>query len=124
MAQATTNQVINSAAAASGQVGQDCTHASLWDASTGGNLLWQGAISTNPDALQLGGGFSIAAGALLLIQNPGTGETQEMARRALRGKIAGGVYVQYHRGAPGAAGTSNIIAIARTYATAGAFTVT
>ena len=120
---ASNTNAVQSAAAGSGQVGNDATHVSLWDALTGGNLLWQGAITTNPDALAQNDRFEIAAGALRLEYTAGTGETAAMEARVVRGKIAGGIWVQYHTGAPGNRGTANVIGIARTPIAQGDFTV-
>ena len=45
----------------------------------------------------------------MINQPAGADETAAMAERAVRGKIAGGVWVQFHTGAPGANGTDNVI---------------
>ena len=114
MATARNETTVTSAAAQAAQVGNDCTHISLWDAAVGGNLLGQKAITGNPAPLALGEKFEIAAGALVLTVTKAADATDEMARRAAAGQVAGGVWVQYHTGAPGAAGTDNVIGIART----------
>ena len=100
MATAKNTNIVNSIAAPAGAVGDDCTHVSLWDTQAAGNLLLTLAITTNPAALALNDRYQIAAQALVLTQNPGVGETPAMAERALRGRIAGGVWVQFHTGAP------------------------
>lgn len=82
MATAKNTNIVRSIAAPAGAVGDDCTHVSLWDAQQAGNLLASKAISTNPEALALGERY----------------------------EIAGGLWVQYHTGAPGVAGGDNIIA--------------
>ena len=47
-----------------------------------------------------------------------------MARRALAGKVAGGIWLQYHDGAPGSNGTANVISdITRTQVAQSAFTI-
>ena len=121
-ARASNTNAVQSAVAAAGQVGNDCTHISVWSALTGGSLLWAGTINTNPDALALGGRFQIAAGALVFEYTKGTGETDAMELRGAAGKVRGGVWVQYHTGAPGTAGTSNVIGLARTPIAESAFT--
>ena len=109
MATAKNTNIVRSIAAPAGAVGDDCTHASLWDAAQNGNLLGTKAISTDPDALALGEKLEIAAEALVLNAPAGADETAAMAERAARGKVAGGVWVQFHTGAPGANGTDNVI---------------
>ena len=109
MATAKNTNIVRSVAAPAGAVGDDCTHVSLWDAAAAGNLLGTKAISTNPAPLALGEKYELAAEALVLNAPTGADETAAMAERAVRGKIAGGVWVQFHDGAPGNAGTDNVI---------------
>ena len=109
MATAKNTNIVRSIAAPAGAVGDDCTHISLWDAANAGNLLGTKAISTDPDALALGEKLEFAAQTLVINQPAGADETAAMAERAVRGKIAGGVWVQFHTGAPGANGTDNVI---------------
>ena len=109
MARAANTNVIESTGAPAGAVGQDCTHVSLWPAAAGGTLLWAQAISTDPSALDLGEQYRIAAEALVIDQPTGPGETEAMAERAIRGRIAGTLYLQFHTGAPGANGTGNVL---------------
>ena len=123
MAVARNNAVVLSAEATSALVNEDATIITLWDASTGGNLLQEITISNNPDALVLNARYQIAANAIALTQPVGTGEQEEMAKRALRGRVAGGVWVQFHDGAPGTAGTANVIALARVQIQESQFTV-
>ena len=121
-ANASNTNVVESAAAPASAVGMDCTHVNLWDALAIGNSLWQQAISTNPDALALGDRLQFAIGALVITENEGIGESNHMAERGVRGKVAGGVWVSYHIGAPGD-GTANLIpGIARTPIVAAGFT--
>lgn len=120
---ASNTAAVESAAAQAGDVGDDCTHVTLWDALIGGNLLWGGAINTDPSPLALGERFQIAAGALRLEYTAATGETADMEERVVNGKIAGGVWVQYHTADPGSAGTDNVINIARTPVAENGFTV-
>ena len=110
MATAKNTAAAESIAAPQGAVGEDCSHITLWSAAAAGDHLWSQAINTDPDALALGQRLSIAAEAIVITQNPGPGETAKMAVRANQGRVAGGVWVQFHSGAPGAAGTDNIIA--------------
>lgn len=125
MAQARNNTVILSSVATGGAIGQDCTHVSLWDASTGGNLLHQASLTNNPNALAAGDRYEIAINALSISQTPATGETEEMAKRGVTGKVAGGVWAQFHSAAPGNAGTANVIPVlGRTQIAEAEFTVT
>lgn len=110
MAQAANKDIVRSIPAPAGAVGKDCTHVTLWDAAADGNLLGKKQISTNPAPLVLDARYEIAAGALVITAPAGASETAAMARRAAAGKVAGGVWVQYHTGAPGAAGDANVIA--------------
>lgn len=109
MAQAANSGVVQSIAAPAGAVGDDCTHVSFWDSADAGNFLSWVALANNPSALVLGERLQFAAGALTVTQAAGANESEESARRAVRGWISGGVYVQFHTGNPGAAGTNNVI---------------
>ena len=121
-ANASNTNVVESAAAPASAVGDDCTDVNMWDALTGGNSLGAQAISTNPDALALGDRLQFAIGALVITQPEGTGETNHLSERKVRGAVAGGVWVSYHTGAPGD-GTANLIpGIARTPIAAADFT--
>ena len=124
MARAVNTNVVQSVAVPAGSVGSDCTHISLWDAETSGTFLWGTAITGNPSPLGSGEGYEFAAGALVINQPVDTGGTEAMARRAVMGRVAGGVWVQYHSGAPGSAGTSNVITLARTQIPESGFTIT
>ena len=125
MAQATNTNAVLSIAAPAGAVGDDCTHISLWTAEVGGDFLRSQATSTDPDALALGERYQIDAGALVIDQPAAANETAAMAERAARGRIAGGVWVQFHTGAPGANGTDNVIdELGRVQIAQAAFTVT
>ena len=124
MATAKNTNVVRSIAAPAGAVGDDCTHISLWDAQQNGNFLQSQQISTDPAALALGERYEIAAEALVINQPAGANESADMAERAVRGRIAGGVWVQFHTGAPGAQGTDNVIAeLGRVQIAQGGFTV-
>lgn len=124
MATAKNTNVVRSIAAPAGAVGDDCTHLSLWDAQQNGNFLQSQQISTDPAALALGERYEIAAEALVINQPAGANESAAMAERAVRGRIAGGVWVQFHSGAPGAQGTDNVIAeLGRVQIAQGGFTV-
>ena len=100
MAMAQNSTLIRSVAAPSGAVGDDCTHVALWDDASGTTFLGSRAISTNPSALQLGERLEIAPGALTLSQPVGDGETEALARRALAGKVSGGIYLSFHTADP------------------------
>lgn len=125
MAQAANNVAIQSAAASGGVIGKTASHLSLWTASTGGSLLRSAAIGgTPPGALTSGQRLQIASGDLVITYNTATGETEASARRAAAGAVAGGVWVQWHEGAPGSNGTDNVIALDRVQVTQAQFTVT
>jgi hypothetical protein len=72
----TTRKLLNDAAAVSGTytspnalawtgvaASETYSHVSIWDAASGGNCFWSGAL-TAPVAVTAGGNFTIAAGAL------------------------------------------------------------
>lgn len=125
MAQAANADIVRSAAAPAGAVGKDCTYVTLWSAAADGDLLGKKQISTNPAPLVLDARYEIAAGALTVTAPAGADETAAMARRAAAGKVAGGVWVQYHDGDPGAAGDANVIAdMGRTAVPQAGWTVT
>ena len=123
MAYARNNAVVLSAAATSALAGQDADRVTLWDASTGGNLLQEISFKNNPNALVLNARYQLNANALVLRQPTGTGETEEMAKRALRGRLANGVWMQFHTAAAGTAGTANRVNLARVQLTQAQFTV-
>ena len=124
MAQAENTAVVLFQAAPAASVGEDCTHVSLWSALTGGDFLQSQSISTNPSPLALGEQYEIAAGALVLDQAAPTNGTEDMAERAVRGRILGGVWVQAHTGAPGGNGTNNVLpGLARVAIAQAGFTV-
>ena len=109
MALARNNAQVLSIASPAGAVGDDCTWISYWDAATGGTYFLREDISTNPDALSLGDRLEIAANALTLNQPASANETEAFARKALQGRIAGGLWIQFHTGDPGSSGNSNVI---------------
>ena len=123
MAFARNNKVIQSAQAAAGQVGDDATWVAVWDAATSGNLLTRIQITGNPDALILDARYQIPINGLVFRQNAATNETEEFAKRALEGRIDGGVWISWHDGNPGAAGTANLITLARTPVAEADFTI-
>ena len=96
MATATFNQIINFPAATA--AGQDATVAVIYDAITGGNQLGQRAFDNNPDPLDLNGAYRVLADEIVFEYAPGDNFTEEMARRALRGQIAGTLYLGLHTG--------------------------
>ena len=122
-ATAVNTAAVQSAPAPSGAVGEDATWINLWDALAGGNNLGRQAISTNPDPLALGDRYELSAGALVLTQPEGTGETNHLSERKIRGAVSGSVWVAWHTGDPGADGTANpVTGIARTPIAATNFT--
>lgn len=125
MADATLNVAIQSAAAAAGQVGDDVRSVSAWDAAVGGNFLADQDITTDPLPLALGDTYTLRAGAFGFRQPVGANESEELARRKLRGAIDGGVWIQYHSRliAETNNGTAHIIGLARTRVTEAQFTI-
>ena len=127
MAEAKNSGIVRSVAAPAGAVGDDCTIVTLWDAESGGNFLREIAITGNPSPLALGQSYEIEAETLIIRQPVSADgkESEEMARRAVRGRVAGGVWVQYHTGSPGSDRDQNVITeLGRTYVAEANFTVT
>ena len=124
MATATTINTIQSVPTPLNAVGADCTIITLWDSETNGEFLQEITIFSNPAALVLNEIYEIAPGGIILTQGVGSGETEEMARRALRGRILGGLWIQFHTAAAGTNGTVNAISdLGRVQATQANFTV-
>lgn len=124
MATAKNTNAVFFALARPGQVGEDCTHLTLWTAENGGDYLQTVALSNNPDPLALDERFEIAAEALTINQDKAASESNAQAIRAVRGRILGGVWAQAHNGAPGNLGTNNVIAgIGRVQIAQAGFTV-
>ena len=122
-ATASLTTAVQSAAAPLGAVGEDATWINVWSALTGGNNLGRQAISTDPDALALGDRYEFAAGALVFTQPEGTGETNHMSERKVRGVVLGDVWISWHTGDPGTNGTANsVTGIPRTPVAATNFT--
>ena len=124
MATARNNVSVLSIPATGAAIGKDCTHISLWDASSGGNLLHWAALSNDPSPLVAQAQIEFLPNTITLQQNPGTNESEEMAKRGARGRVTGGLYLQYHEGNPGSAGTANVIPVlGRTLITEAQFTI-
>ena len=122
MAQATTNADQDFAV---GSSGDDATHWTLWDASTGGNLLWSRTVVGNPDALTANQFYRIEAGDITITLAIGSnGATEEAAKRCLEGLIDGQTYLQLHDGAPGSSGTDNVLTSTRVEVTESEWTIT
>ena len=114
-----------SLAAAAAAVGEQCDGLSFWDAAgagvppAGGNLMMQIDLSNNPDALTLGQMLELAMDQFEYTQNEAsdnaTGfiETNYWSERKAEGAISGGIWIQFHDGAQGAAGTGNVMNLAR-----------
>ena len=125
MAQGTNSNEVLSIPTPQAEVGKDCTWCVLHDQAVGGNPLLKVQITTNPRALALGESYRIAAGAIVLNQPVGTGETEVMARRAIIGRLSGGVYVSYHEDDPGEMLNLHLIAgLERTFIPLNGFTIT
>lgn len=122
MATMTTDAALDTAVLA-GAVGDDVTWVALFDALTGGNMRQRLEISNNPAVLTTGATLRIAAGWVIFTQLPGTNETEANCIAKLEGVIDGGLWVGWFGGNPGANGTSNVIAIARTPIAASAVTI-
>ena len=111
------------AAADAAAVGEDATYIGIWTASSGGTFLWGRPITTNRAALVLGQQYQLAAGAVVITQNIGTGETEAMAVRALNGKLAGTLYFAVHDGNTGSNGANEITDIDRISITLNEWTI-
>ena len=78
---------------AAGSVGDDATHVHLYTASSGGDLLWAISLTGNPAALTANQFYRVEAGDLTFTQNTGTGESEDSAVRALRGRFEPTAYL-------------------------------
>ena len=123
-------QTSRASAASGSAVGEDATHVTIWDAAgsgsapSGGNLLVGAqAISNNPDMLASGDKYRIASGWTIATLTASGLMTERMARRMLTGAVTGDIWVQWHDGAPGTNGTSNVMNVARTRIQASQITV-
>ena len=87
-------------------VGQDAMYVGIWTALTGGDFLQAGMLTNNPDPLALGEVYYIPTGDFGIVQNPGTNETQDMAIRAVRGRVDGILFFAIHTGDPGVTGAN------------------
>lgn len=83
--------------------GVDATHVHAYDAITGGTFLWSARMTNNPDPLTAGQNYAIAADAIVLTRTAGTNESEENARRALRGILGGTIYLAMATGATASA---------------------
>ena len=128
MATATSN-----AASLSGAYGSndapDCTHYTMWNHATervvADNFLQAGTIATSPDPapLKLGEKFEIPIGMIVLTQNVASGQGEEMVKRAIRGQILGGVWIDFHTADSGNGRRANLIAVTTAALSAAQFTV-
>lgn len=92
MATATYDSIVNYDV---GDVGDDATQWSAWDAETGGVRIRRNDFSNNPVALIANQFYRVEAGEIVFTVPQSTdGGTAEEARRAARGIVAGGVWVQ------------------------------
>ena len=98
------------AGAMGASIGDDATYVGVWNAASGGNFLFGVAVSNNPDALQLGEVYYIAANGLAITQTVATNEAEASGQDALRGRLGGvGAVTRYyaiHIGDPGTTGTN------------------
>lgn len=119
---------LDSARATAADVGKTVSHVSLWSALTLGDfLVWfpihANSFGEHANAVQelvAEAQYRIAHRDLRLTQAAtqnldaaqGTVylETIKMAERAINGRINGDIFVQFHDGNPGSAGTANVIA--------------
>ena len=79
--------------------GVDATHVLFFDAITGGNFLFSLRMTNNPEPLTQGQNYAIAAEAITLTRTAGDAESEENARRALRGILGGTIYIALGTGA-------------------------
>ena len=89
MASGTNNDNINFAAS---DIGDDATFVHLYNQAAGGVLLWARQLTNNPSAIQDGQRYRIPTGMITITQPVGVGESEEMARKAIRGRISGIMY--------------------------------
>ena len=128
MATATSNANVLSGAY-QGTDAPDCTHFTMWnhptDRDAAVNFLQAGTIAArpNPEPLQLGEKFEIPVGMIVLTQLPATDQSEEMVRRALRGQILGGVWVDFHTRDSTSTRRVGLIAVTAAALTAAQFTV-
>ena len=80
----------------------DCTHYTIWNHATNrvvaDNFLQDGEIAAIPDPapLALGEKYEIPVNMIVFTQLPSVRQSEEMARRALRGQVRGGIWVDFH----------------------------
>ncbi len=74
-----------------GDSGDDATHWKIFDAATGGNVLWRAALSNNPAALTQNQFYRVRANQAAITQPVGSdGATEEFAKRELAGALGKG----------------------------------
>ena len=130
-ARARNMSTILSLRATQADVGRTVLHLSLWDAATGGNflmsfLIHEDSFSDMPNQgvqpLILEAQYRIRHRDLNIVQtsistlndanvpvNMKYHETPAMAERALKGRLAGPLFIQFHWGTPGPDGTNGVI---------------
>lgn len=94
--------------AAVGTAGQDANTWKLYDHASAGNELWSQALQNNPAALTQNQFYRIRANQFTITQPAATGESEESAKRKLRGMLGPTVWVQLFQGATAVTGRISI----------------
>ena len=127
MATATYGAALESAGAASGDVGDACSHVAVWNDASRTNFIAWFALDSTLAGLAEGQTIQFASSALVLTLTEGSGGSDKLSdfglQESLRGIFRANRYVTWHTGSPGNAGTSSrITGIAGTLVTVSNFT--
>ena len=109
MATARNNTAVSSIAAPSGAVGDDSTIVSFGRRRRVGIIWMMGPSPPTPMRWRWVIRTALQSTPSHSRRTPQVNETEAMAMRKLTGAVAGGLWVQFHTGDPGANGTSNAI---------------
>ena len=85
--------------------GQDADTIGMYDALTGGNLLWSRAITTDRAPLVLGANYFISAGDIDIPSETGGSSSAEGKEAELEGLLAGTRYIALIEGGTELAGS-------------------
>ena len=81
-------------------------------------------ISGTAPSLSIGDEYDVAVGDLSIVQGVGTGETEAMAQRGLRGRITGTLFGSLHTADPGLTGANEILLTSRATIAESQWTIT
>lgn len=87
--------------------GIDVTHWGMWSAQNGGSFLGGGALTNDPDPIEVGKRYQIPAAAAV-VTFPRGQATDQMAVRQATGAASPAIYYSLHTGAPGQNGANEI----------------